>query len=240
MNLSKYVFLVYSVSILMVSQSYANPKRTVFEKALLGISGVYTVAVVGLLESNYVDCRIDGRFPYYEPKVVVWDAANPRPNPDFYKSELVISGLESQIERDFRQDFSHYGQPKGVTMAIEEGGNVFHFAARHYEDNKSQLNFLRKVLVRKGGCMGSQEYLNSFVRVAIDATDDDGNTPLHLAFERGHNEVIKAFLYLGANPMIKDKEGNMLWDKLTAEQQRVSLGLSSEEELDSLVEQNWR
>jgi len=46
----------------------------------------------------------------------------------------------------------------------------------------------------------------------IDITNNDGKTALHLAFERGHPEVIEVLLNYGASPFVTDKNGKNCYD----------------------------
>ncbi|KAH9898118.1 ankyrin [Cubamyces lactineus] len=57
-----------------------------------------------------------------------------------------------------------------------------------------------------GDAQGLVSYLEKDAEVDVNARDENGYTPLHLAADRGHVEVVKVLLSRGADPAIKDED----------------------------------
>ncbi len=79
------------------------------------------------------------------------------------------------------------GVPVKSTQKIKDGVSLMHIAAA--VDNKRII----QELINRG--------------LSIDTPDDDGQTALHYASERGTAEGVKTLLDLGANPEFHDKNG---------------------------------
>uniref|UniRef100_UPI00117F95B2 ankyrin repeat domain-containing protein n=1 Tax=Wolbachia endosymbiont of Nilaparvata lugens TaxID=357143 RepID=UPI00117F95B2 len=59
--------------------------------------------------------------------------------------------------------------------------------------------------------------------VSVNAVDDKGNPPLHLAAEKGHKEIVKILLDKGTNVNAKDVDG------------KPPFGLATNEEIKALL-----
>ena len=57
------------------------------------------------------------------------------------------------------------------------------------------------------GHVGMTKYLTGTLKLNANATDFNGDTPLHDAASHGHDEVCKVLLAAGANPAVRNREG---------------------------------
>lgn len=49
----------------------------------------------------------------------------------------------------------------------------------------------------------------SHIKINIDSTDSNGNTPLHLASFHDYTKIVEALLKFGADPYIRNKDGKL-------------------------------
>ncbi|EAU93205.1 hypothetical protein CC1G_10273 [Coprinopsis cinerea okayama7 len=88
------------------------------------------------------------------------------------------------------------GQGLGVTVSA---------VARPEEESSGDTKSLHGVVLN-GDLSLLQDLLNKDPTLNLDAPDEYGYTPLHLAADRGHVEIVKFLLSKGANPTLKDPD----------------------------------
>lgn len=71
------------------------------------------------------------------------------------------------------------------------------------------------------GFLPAIKYLVDELGADVNATDHEGNTPLHLAASRGDNETIKYLISKGADPLRVNREGNTTVDMANGPVQRT-------------------
>ncbi|KAM0789485.1 hypothetical protein ACM66B_000305 [Microbotryomycetes sp. NB124-2] len=112
-----------------------------------------------------------------------------------HEPEDDVSGTETVAQTDSAPKPRNQGM-KGVSlMATEE------------VDDQAPVSRIHELAI-EGDAQAIQSYLNESTSVDINELDLYGFSPLHLATDRGHIEAVRVLLKAGANPDIKDEDGN--------------------------------
>jgi ankyrin repeat protein len=101
--------------------------------------------------------------------------------------------------------------PKDLLKKDKSGKNILHYMSIYASYGNMVLHITR--LIRKVSKLS--------LKRALKIQDESGNTPLHYAAALGFNNLIKLFIDNGADPKIKNKDGEYIQEDNDAEEIEV-------------------